>query len=177
MSSYPPKITRKSLTSTYNIIVDVNHSAISWVKSYSNCSGLIVFTHEWVSKLAPSSLKGHHPTPFPLEAFCEALHVVFGMLEPGFHSMGVHAANLGLRLSVNHLPTNDAIWRHETFSFMMSHSGNVLRFGDRLCACVSRKGGTGGWVHLSAWLRLGSALNNIGWSQVGHFSGFKHKWA
>ena len=174
MSSYPPKITRKSLTSTYNIIVDVNHSAISWVKSYSNCSGLIVFTHEWVSKLAPSSLKGHHPTPFPLEAFCEALHVVFGMLEPGFHSMSVHAANLGLRLSVNHLPTNDAIWRHETFSFMMSHP--AMSFGDS-SASAERAGQVGGCTCQHGCVCMGSALNNIGWSQVGHFSGFKHKWA
>ena len=44
-------------------------------------------------------------------------------------------------------PPNDAIWRHETFSFMMSHPAMSLR--DRLC--VSRKGGAreGGWVHRS----------------------------
>ena len=46
---------------------------------------------------------------------------------------------------VNPLPTNDAMWRHETFSFMVSHL--AMSLGDRLC--VSRKGGTrgGGWVH------------------------------
>ena len=41
--------------------------------------------------------------------------------------------------------TNGAIWRHETFSFMMSHP--AMSLGDSLC--VSRKGGAGGsgWVH------------------------------
>ena len=52
--------------------------------------------------------------------------------------------------------TNDAIWRHETFSFMMSHP--TMSLGDRLF--VSRKGGTrgGGWVHPkranSVWAQL-----------------------
>ena len=48
-------------------------------------------------------------------------------------------------LILNPLPTNDAMWRHETFSFMMSHQ--AMSLGDRLC--ISRKGGTGGggWVH------------------------------
>ena len=46
---------------------------------------------------------------------------------------------------VNPFPPNDAIWRHETFSFMMSHP--AMSLGDRFCD--SRKGGTGvgGWVH------------------------------
>ena len=50
-------------------------------------------------------------------------------------------------LSVNPFPTNDAFWRHETFSFMMSHPAMSMSLGDRLCA--SRKGGVGGggWVH------------------------------
>ena len=46
---------------------------------------------------------------------------------------------------LNPLPANDALWCHETFSFMMSHP--AMSLGDRLCA--SRKGwaGGGGWVH------------------------------
>ena len=71
----------------------------------------------------------------------------------------------------NPLPTNDAIWRHETFSFMVSHP--AMSLGDRLC--VSRKGGTGGggWVHpkgansmaasgLSFWLEPGRRFCGTG---------------
>ena len=45
----------------------------------------------------------------------------------------------------NPFPPNDVIWRHETFSFLMSHP--AMSLGDRLYA--SRKGGPGGggWVH------------------------------
>ena len=54
---------------------------------------------------------------------------------------------IGKNLSgcLNTFPTNGAFWRHETFSFMISHP--AMSLGDRFCD--SRKGGTGGggWVH------------------------------
>ena len=48
-------------------------------------------------------------------------------------------------LHFNPFPPNGTIWRHETFSFMISHP--AMSLGDRLC--VSRKGraGGGGWVY------------------------------
>ena len=52
---------------------------------------------------------------------------------------------IGLGLVLNPFPTNDVIWRHETFSFMMSHP--AMSLGDRLCASKKGGAGGGGWVH------------------------------
>ena len=68
---------------------------------------------------------------------------------------------------INPFPPNDTIWRHETFSFMMSHLAMSLE--DRFCD--SRKGGTGevgGCTRRvpAAWPCLGSTVERS-WSALG----------
>ena len=78
------------------------------------------------------------------------------------------------RSQLNPFPTNDAIWRHETFSFMMSHL--AMSLGDRLCASAERagQGEVGGCTRRVQTARpcLGSALNSP-WLELGRpFLGF-----
>ena len=70
------------------------------------------------------------------------------MCESRNHKVAVEPLNF-----INPFPPNDAIWRHETFSFMMSHL--AMSLGDRLC--VSRKAGQGevGRVWAQLWLEPG----------------------
>ena len=66
-------------------------------------------------------------------------------LERKLAQLSTRFTTIIVQILINPFPPNDFIWRHETFSFIMSHPAMFL--GDSLCASIKGGAGGGGWVH------------------------------